>query len=626
MRTTVAVTLTVLALVLGTPGPGSQSNAAPRAARTPSILVHMLGDRGEAPTNLLGVNHQFDANGRRLWDTRTDAPVQDVVDKAIRAGIQHVRFPGGTVAKLYDWKKAVETPRGCQTVAPSRPGAQGRAVTRRLAFGPDEFMEFVNQIGAKPNIMVPFVNETPADAADWVEYMNAPLGTNPNGGTAWAETRKDNGHPEPYGVHWWEIGNEPHHLNSRHWLSRDDATALRQYAFGGSKVIRGEYLGKRCAHPTAGIASNGSPGQTFSVLYPPVDPNSVRVVEKQTGTVWKRVDDLTLAPPDAQVYTVDAESGRISFGDGVNGAVPQQGSLMRTTYRSVHEGYFEFVRRMKQVDPSIEVCSTWGAKSFNQLLRRRGYDCMAAHAITPLTNPGAPTWSGPLEGHDRTMMKADNLEARVRDLRRTMPPSTPLLLTEFVAMHGDSNAYPAWGTAVTHAVFMSSLWAEWLNMKIRVGNGDDFLGAGHSAVLGRRHTFTADAVTREALKPMFSAGGQLLTTDITANPIRRPRSASGSYPGLTVAATRASGVLRLLVVNRLPRESVTTRIRLDRGRAKGTADIRSVTGKSFTSWNQPDVPPDVVLNTSTKRIAATGFSYTFPAASTTVFTIPWAMR
>ncbi len=624
MRTTIAVTLTVIALVvMGSPGPGSESNAASGTRRGATIVVDVTGDRGRAPTKLLGANQQFDRNGRGLWDPNTDAPVPAAVTGAMQAGIQSMRFPGGTVANLYDWKRAIGPERGCQATGPHRPGFEGRAVTSGLGFGPDEFMRFLDEAGAKPNIMVPFVTETPGDAADWVEYMNSPAGTegNPNGGTDWAEVRADNGHPEPYRVRWWEIGNEQHHHNSRYWMSHKSSLALRQYAFGGSRVVSGENLGKQCAHPTAGIPSDGAASQTFEALYPPVDPESFRV--EIGGTGWTQVPDLSAAGPEDQVYTLDAEHGRVTFGNGTNGAIPSPATKVSASYRSVHQGYFAFARRMREVDPSIQVCATWAAAAFNRLVRRE-YDCLASHAIVPLTTAARPRWSGQLEGHDWMMRKTGAVQDRIREARRTMPPSTPLLLTEFVAMHGDARAFPAWGTSVSHAVFMSSLWAAWLNMRIPLGNGAKFTGgSGSTSVLGgSRYTFTAHAVTRMALAPMFSAGGELLATRIERNPVRHTPSARGSYAGLTVAATRGHGAVRLLVVNRLPRQSVTSRIRLDGRRAGGTASIRSVTGSSFKDWNQPDSPPSVVLDIRSRTIGETGFRYEFPAASTTVFRIP----
>ena len=625
MRRTV-LAVSALSLV-AQPSAAIESNVAPRSKPDTVIVIKAKSNRGSAPTKLLGANHHFDANGRGLWDPVSDAPVPAVVTRARRAGLQAMRFPGGTVANMYDWKRAIGPERGCQVVGPQGRVAPAGAVTRGLAFGPDEVMRFVAEVGAKTNIMVPFVNETPGDAADWVEYMNGQAGIsgNPNGGVDWADVRAANGHQEPYGVRWWEIGNEQHHALSRYWLSPDRRRAVRQYAFGGSRFIPGEYLGKECAHPRAGIRSDGSAAQTFEVLYAPVAARSVRVVID--GQVWTRVSSLSSAEPDARVFIVGAENGQVRFGDGVRGAIPPQGSQVRASYRTVHQGYFAFARRMKAVDPSIKVCSSWGEAIFNRVVAHRDYDCLAAHAIVLFRSRGErrASWSGPLEGHHQFMIKSGAILKRVRALRATMPPGTPLLLTEFATLYGDERAYPAWSTSVSHALYMSSVWAHWLNMRIPWGNGDAFLWAGQRGVLGSRpdYTFTADAVTRQALGPMFSRGGALLATRTFGNPIRRPRvTAPASYSALTVAATRAQGALNLLVVNRLPAEAVLTRIRLDGRRDRGTANVRTVIGRSFTSWNRPDAPPSVVLRVRNRAIGATGFNYRFPPASTTVFRIP----
>lgn len=631
-RTALAVGAIVLvsqptaAIEASAPAPSAAPALVPGRHAT-TILVKTHSNKGRAPTHLLGANHSFDVNGRGLWNPRTDAPVAAVVAGARRAGLQALRFPGGTPANMYDWKRAIGPDRGCQLIGPRGRVDKGVALRRGLAYGPDENMQFVEMVGAKTNLMVPFVNETPADAADWVEYMNSQAGVpaNPNGGVDWADVRAANGHQAPYGVRWWAIGNEQDHSHSRYWMSPHQGKAVRQYAFGGSGFIRGEPLGKNCAHPVAGIPSSGSAAQTFEVLYAPVAAPSIRVVIN--GNAWTRVGSLSSAGPADRVFTLDAENGRVRFGDGVHGAVPPQGSTVRASYRSVHQGYFDFARRMKAVDPSINVCSSWGKGAFNRVVGHRKYDCMAAHAIVLFSAGAGPRslWSGPLEGHDRFMVKSGSILQRVRSLRRTMPRATPLQLTEFVTMHGDRRAWPAWSTSVSHALYMSSVWAEWMNMGIPWGNGDAVLWAGQRGVLGGRpdFTFTADAVTRQALSPMFSTGGALLTSRVVHNPIRRPRTtAPNTYPALTVAATRARGAMNLLVVNRLPGKGVSTRIRLDGRPSRGRANVRTVVGRSFKSWNRPGAPPSVRLHVHHRKIGAKGFTYRFPPASTTVFRIP----
>ena len=78
-------------------------------------------------------------------------------------------------------------------------------------FGIDEFLSTCMIIGSEPVITVNYY-AGPDEAADLVEYVNTPNdGTNPRGGMDWAGVRAKNGHPEPYGIRFFEIGNEVMH-------------------------------------------------------------------------------------------------------------------------------------------------------------------------------------------------------------------------------------------------------------------------------------------------------------------------------------------------------------------------------------------------------------------------------
>lgn len=68
--------------------------------------------------------------------------------------------------------------------------------------GLEEFVQFCRAVGAEPLICVRFSRRSPADAAAEVEYFNGAVDT-PMG--AW---RARNGHPEPYRVKYWQVGNE----------------------------------------------------------------------------------------------------------------------------------------------------------------------------------------------------------------------------------------------------------------------------------------------------------------------------------------------------------------------------------------------------------------------------------
>ena len=69
-------------------------------------------------------------------------------------------------------------------------------------FGTDEYIAYCRKLGAEPFICVNMGTGSIDEAAAWVEYCNATTDSN------YANRRRKNGHPEPYGVKYWELGNE----------------------------------------------------------------------------------------------------------------------------------------------------------------------------------------------------------------------------------------------------------------------------------------------------------------------------------------------------------------------------------------------------------------------------------
>ena len=68
--------------------------------------------------------------------------------------------------------------------------------------GTDEFMTLCRQMDWEPMLAVNLGTGTPEEARNWVEYCNAPANSH------YAQMRAANGHPEPYGVKLWCLGNE----------------------------------------------------------------------------------------------------------------------------------------------------------------------------------------------------------------------------------------------------------------------------------------------------------------------------------------------------------------------------------------------------------------------------------
>ena len=379
-------------------------------------------------------------------------------------------------------------------------------------------------------------------------------------------------------------------------------------------------MGSKCRHPKVGVPSTGEPFQEYEAIFPPVAGRSFRLAV--LGRQWTRVSDFSTAGRRDRVFVLRPKTGKVMFGDGVHGAIPPRGVRVRATYRSVHPGVFSFIRAMKQVDPSIEVCPSWGTSDFAREAAGHSYDCMTAHPYTHFQGDGHNHWSGPLEGHDWHMLGTATEYRFIRAIKRSLPRETPVALSEFGVIKGDNRHYPHWNQSMTHALYISSQWAHWINLGIPWALGNDMVAPDGRGLLGpaMNFVFSAEAVTREAIKPMFEARARALPVDITGNPRRNPGLGAGTYPALVVAASKsASQGLYLLVVNRLPHQgrAVKTIVRLGGFRTDGRALFRQVRSPTFRSYNTKANHP-VKVRVFRQQIGTQSLITTFPAHSVTL--------
>jgi len=107
------------------------------------------------------------------------------------------RWPGGNFVSGYDWRDGI----GDRDRRPPRKNPAWTGVEHN-DFGLDELIIFCREVGAEPLITVNTGFGDAYSAAQEVEYANGSVDTI---GGRW---RAQNGHPEPYGVKWWCIGNE----------------------------------------------------------------------------------------------------------------------------------------------------------------------------------------------------------------------------------------------------------------------------------------------------------------------------------------------------------------------------------------------------------------------------------
>jgi alpha-N-arabinofuranosidase len=113
-----------------------------------------------------------------------------------------IRWPGGSFASTYKWQDGI----GPLASRVYHPNEIWGGYSDYYGFGTDEYLELTRQLGALPLIVLPAPDDRPASveyAMNWVHYVNDPPTT------TWGQMRARHGHPEPYGVRYFQIDNEP---------------------------------------------------------------------------------------------------------------------------------------------------------------------------------------------------------------------------------------------------------------------------------------------------------------------------------------------------------------------------------------------------------------------------------
>ncbi len=140
-------------------------------------------------------------------DVRADGMIRPDLLAALR-GLRpaFIRWPGGSFASTYRWRDGIGPAAGRRY----HPNLIWGGYSDYYSFGTDEFLGLCRRLKAEPLIVLPATDTEPGKvqyAVDWVHYLNDPATTE------WGRMRAANGHPEPYGVRYFQIDNEPMNFN-----------------------------------------------------------------------------------------------------------------------------------------------------------------------------------------------------------------------------------------------------------------------------------------------------------------------------------------------------------------------------------------------------------------------------
>ena len=171
---------------------------------------------------------------RADWDE--DGFRTDVMGLTKRLKPTSIRWPGGWFVSDYHWRDGIGP-------VDERPVSFNRTWNTYTTndVGIDEFVDLCRKLGAEPYITVNLGTGTPEEAAQWVQYCNG----GPD--TKMGRLRAENGHPEPYAIKIWTVGNEE-------WLPTLGGMSGSHYG----RHFRNFARAMRAADPTIEIVATGA--------------------------------------------------------------------------------------------------------------------------------------------------------------------------------------------------------------------------------------------------------------------------------------------------------------------------------------------------------------------------------
>jgi alpha-N-arabinofuranosidase len=174
------------------------------AAQQATIKVDISRVIGDIDRNIYGVFMEPIRNSMDGVLYAPDHPLAnpdgfrtDYIEAARELKLANMRWPGGNYTASYHWKDGI----GPRDQRPVRRELAWNVLDRNRV-GTDEWLALARAMGVDNSICINGGTGTIEEARDWIEYVNSPTGS------YWADLRARNGHPEPYQVRYWHLGNE----------------------------------------------------------------------------------------------------------------------------------------------------------------------------------------------------------------------------------------------------------------------------------------------------------------------------------------------------------------------------------------------------------------------------------
>ena len=617
--------------------------------------------------SIFGINHRYAFNGYGSFDSTTMTIKEEFKELYEEAGFGSIRYPGGTISNLFNWKTTIGPveERKNQIHGFYNNSGQGGIAPN---FGIGEIATFADSVDSEIVYVYSLGRGNAQDAADLIEYLNAQVGTNPNGGIDWAAVRAENGHPEPYNVRYFEIGNEMNQVYSDgtssqgYWLHgfSDPETA---YIDGGTASFTNQYAVCEEDWNAQASKSDGSANMVRYMRYANTnpkmydannnivdDPNFVAVNRDSVrvyvgGTQWTIVESFENSGASDQHVVVDYSTGAIKFGNGEKGAIPAANTQITVDYTVNRDGFIKISQAMKETTAAINeaesasqeayVYTSYETNGFITKMNDRNanewYDGMTIHPYSGTVSGGsnADTF------YDNAMKLAEDTGVgKVQGFVDRLPEGKVPVISEYGIFR---NTEPQLRSQ-THAIYIAKTLMEY----VRLGSpyiqkhclidwyssGGDSLGPTQQAVIQAVAQEGASTKTGEGEFDFFATPSahvfQMLNAGfgdyiIDAEFDRVPEMENGVDLLSVLASKDDFGNIYLAIVN-VDRE-MDRNIILDVAGLEGCeVSVQKLTSDSITEENSLEEPDNVTV-TKESFTATANHTYTVEKHSIAVLKI-----
>ncbi len=143
------------------------------------------------------------------------------------AGFKMFKWPGGNFVSAYDWRDGL----GDRDKRPPRLQPMWSDRVESNDVGLHDFMALCRLVGGEPDLAIDSGFGSARDAAEQVEYCNG------SAETRMGKMRAENGHPEPFNVRYWTIGNEMYGPWQYGHMSLDQYWVKHNYIVEAMKAV-----------------------------------------------------------------------------------------------------------------------------------------------------------------------------------------------------------------------------------------------------------------------------------------------------------------------------------------------------------------------------------------------------